>query len=133
MGEAISDSDPLQTSQKSSVADLFVFDLLTDSRGVFSCIALSENKQGHIPCDSNLFEATVDVVVELVQSIIEVSRHFIHIFNIRARMIGVGITKASADGLINKNNIVLVYPGKIILDDLIWSHAFVGWDDKVRT
>lgn len=96
---------------------MFVFDLLSDGRCVFTCITLSEDEEGHVSSNSYLFEASIDVVIEFIQGVVEISGNIIHAFDIGTGMVRVGVAETSSNGLINKDDVVLLYPGEIVLYD----------------
>jgi len=65
VGEAVSDTNSSQIFKESVIADLLVFDLLSDGRSVFASITLSEDEQRMISSNSYLVETSVSGSIEL--------------------------------------------------------------------
>lgn len=129
MGEAIADTDSLQSCQKSLLL-LLSFDLLSDSWRVLPSITLSEHEQRPIPGDSYLLEASIRLGVKLRECVVKIIGDFLHIFAVGAGMGGIGVAHAGSNGLINEDDIVLFDPGVVILHDFVGRHS--GGSDEMR-
>ena len=75
MSETISDGDPLETSQKTSLIDIFS-DLLGDGRDILPSIALTKDNQRIGSGDVEVVAVKASLAfVELVQSLVEILSH----------------------------------------------------------
>lgn len=124
MGKAIADRHSFQSSNLSLVLNLFVLDLLTDGRGVFACVALSEDDQWVVSSKSELIEAAILIEKELLKGIVEIIGYVFHRCAIGAWLVvGISVTEPGSYRLINKEHIVMLYPCEIILYDFVRCHV----------
>lgn len=83
--------------------------LSSDGRNVLSCIGFTEKEERRIlRGNTNLIETTIAIEIELVEGIKELFSNLILILGNFRRRISIGDT--STNGLINKNNVVIVSP-----------------------
>lgn len=74
-----------------------------------------------------ILETAIRVVVELLESVVEISSDLVHIFRIYVRVIGVCVAQSCADRLVHKQNVVILRPGVFVASDIIGtSFAFAN-------
>lgn len=116
--EAVSDSYPFQPLQKPFVLFGLLQNLQPNRWGVLSSIALSKDKQRIVCIDSDFFEASHRIQVQLFQSLIEIIRHFIHISDICFGKIGIRIAQSCAYRLVNKDDVIIFHPRVVVAYDI---------------
>lgn len=131
MGKAITDGHSLETSQEPLIVLGLVGDLQSDSRCVFPTVTLSEDEEGMLAADIDSLKAAIRVVVELPKSEVEIISKVGLVGHVDVRESRIGIGEACSDGLINKDDVVILDPSVIIPDDLIGTLG--GFDDPERT
>lgn len=131
MSKTISNTNSLQSSNKSSVIYLLTFNFLGNCWSIFSCITFTKDKEWMVSSNSKFVEASLWSLIKLNQCIPKIIGHIRHIFTVDIWEAGVGIAQACSNWLINKQDIIILDPGVIILDNFIRSHY--GWLYKVGT
>jgi hypothetical protein len=119
MGKSITNGHSLKAGQEPLIILGLVGNLQTDGRSVLSTVALSEDEEGMLSTDVDSLEAAIGVVVELLQGEVEIIGKVGLVGHVDIREGRIGIGETCSDGLVNKDDVVILYPGVVIPDYLI--------------